>query len=523
MSLGNSLLLGVYSGLWRIAKPVLRRSGRLREGFAQRLAPGGWPAEPAARQGASSLAPPLRIWIQAASGGEAWLAHSLVPALARACAAHGRLTGRPLSFLCTTCTRQGMDVLEKLAEENLQDGPPAPLSGDTPFGEEPFGCASMSGGSEPRPLILPRYFPLDDPKLMRKALRQARPDLIALLETELWPGFLAAAKEQRVPVLVLNGRMTGKSFSFYRYMVSFWREHAPRRILAVSDNDAERFRRLFALSERVGVMPNMKFDKAVRDLAAVQDRFSGQRESGRGADIPCPRGRAGIPEDSLLAVLASVREQEEDMLLPVIRKLHGRPVAGRPVVVAVAPRHPHRTAIWKEKLAAAGFAVAARSEHAPGEETGVAPVRLWDTFGELQELYGMADAVFVGGSLAPLGGQNFLEPLAEGLTPLVGPHLDNFAWVGEEIFSRKLVKKVENADVLAERMGEELELRLTRLDAYIDGQMAARSAAGENAAFRSARRKIAEDVRERFSVWLAAQAGGALQAARIVAEELATT
>lgn len=514
MSLGNSLLLGVYSGLWRIAKPVLRRNGRLREGFAQRLVPDGWPAEPAAQQDASSFAPPLRIWIQAASGGEAWLTHPLVPALARACAAHARLADRPLSFLCTTCTRQGMEVLEKLAGENLEENAPATLSGDAPSGRAP-----MSGSSGPRPVILPRYFPLDDPKLMRKALRQARPDLIVLLETELWPGFLAAAKEQRVPVLVLNGRMTRKSFSLYRHMASFWREHAPRRILAVSDNDAERFRQLFALSERVGVMANMKFDKAVRDLAAVRAGGSGQPESGQG--MPGPRKRAGIPETSPLAVLASVREQEEDLLLPVIRKLHGRLVAGRPVVVAVAPRHLYRAAAWKEKLTAAGFAVAARSEHAPGEEAEAAPVRLWDTFGELQELYGMADAVFVGGSLAPLGGQNFLEPLAEGLPPLVGPHLDNFSWVGEEIFSGKLAQKVENADALAERMREELEMRLKNMDAYLDGQMTARSAAGENAVFRSARRKIAEEVRERFSVWLAAQAGGSLQAARIVAEELA--
>ena len=120
------------------------------------------------------------------------------------------------------------------------------------------------------------------------------------------------------------------------------------------------------------------------------------------------------------------------------------------------------------------------------------PLLLWDTFGEMQVLYGMADAVFVGGSLAPLGGQNFLEPLAEGVIPCVGPHIKNFLWVGEDIFAENLAVRVASVEALAPAL---LGRLVPGADPY-------------------ARHAAREAVRDRFRAWLGPRTGGSLQAAR---------
>ena len=488
----NRLFLGAYSGLWRAAGPLLRRHKRLKEDFARRLVPDDWlTAERHVAAGASVPGPnsvkdrPLRIWVQAASGGEAWLVHSLAPALAEALAAHPTLSARPLELLCTTWTRQGLDILEKL---------PAPARASAPVS------------------ILPRYFPLDRPDLMRRAIDAAKPDAVALLETELWPGLLAAAAEKGIPILALNARMTEKSFKAYGKAGFFWRDHAPERILAISPEDADRFARLFGCPERVELMPNIKFD-----------RVAGGSEPPAGNEEPAAfRAEAGIGNDVLLVVLGSVREEEEALLLPVVSALHGLSLDGHPVAVAVAPRHLHRVDAWKARLMEAALPFCPRSaqggigDEEPGACLSAAPpVYLWDTFGELHALYAIADAVYVGGSLVPLGGQNFLEPLSQGVTPLVGPHIDNFLWIGEELFDEGLVTRLSEAADLRTSLESELYLRLDALTRADDGQSATESG------WRAARSTEAARIRERFAAWLGPRRGGSRQAAEALAQALA--
>lgn len=476
MKILHNLVLGAYGGLWRAAAPFLRRHKRLGEGFADRLAPEGWPFATA-----EEAAPALRLWIQAASGGEAWLAHSLLPALARAFAARHDASSPPaMRFLCTTFTRQGHEVLEKLASAS-----------DVPWG---------SG------TILPRYFPLDRPALMRRALRGFGPQAVILLETELWPGLLSAAREAGTPVLVLNGRMTEKSLSAYRLTASFWRALAPQTVLAISEADARRFSALFGSACDIGVMSNIKFDRVAEGL---KQRLP---ETSRASDGSL-RAAVGCPEHTLLVVLASVREEEEDMLVPVLAALQGREVDGAPLMLAVSPRHMHRVAAWKEKLGAFGIAFRLRSA---GAEQGASvrgappPVCLWDTFGELQALYGMADAVFVGGSLAPLGGQNFLEPLEQGVCPLVGPHVENFLWVGEDLFRRGLAVRLSGSDALHDGLLASLRERRALLPACD----------APDEAWRSARTRAGQSVRERFAGWLEPYTGGSAQATAAVSGAL---
>lgn len=473
----GAILLRAYGGLWKAATPFLRRHQRLADGFEQRLVPDAWPC---ATGSPVCNAPGVRIWIQAASGGEAWLVHSLIQAF------HAQYAGRtdtsPPRLLCTTCTRQGLEVLAKLPQA------------------QPSADSSM-------PVVLPRYFPLDHPALMDKALAAARPGLLVLLETEIWPGLLSAATKRGVPVLVLNGRMTDKSLSAYRLLTPFWRSVAPARILAISEDDAARFSRLFGRPDRVAVMSNIKFDRMAEAAA-----------SGPPPEAARLRREAGIPDGSLLAVFASVREEEEDLLLPVLKALSGLRIGEAPAALAVAPRHMHRVAAWKEKLAAAGLGCVPRSQSvgAPPrpEASGVLPVFLWDTFGELQALYAVSDAAFIGGSLAPLGGQNFLEAPAQGVRAVVGPHTTNFLWAGDGLFTNGLARQVADADALRDALEEELSLRYEALLRCSGG------APHQDAAMRQARAALGQEIRARFLSWLAPHTGGSAVASRAVLAQL---
>ena len=182
----RALLSGAYGLAWLAARPVLCRHKRLQEGFPQRLVPDGWPGPALGMETGDEGASPrtkVDIWLQAASGGEAYLVWELLTHLAVLCEKRG--TPEPLYVLATTWTRQGLDILQ-----------------------------DMSGKlHEKHPWLSVRsaFFPLDAPKLMEKALDQARPRVVGLLETELWPGLMLACEKRHVPMLILNGRMTASS------------------------------------------------------------------------------------------------------------------------------------------------------------------------------------------------------------------------------------------------------------------------------------------------------------------------
>ena len=372
-SILRTLIGGAYGLSWTAARPLLRRHKRLRDGFDSRLVPSGWPADPGDSR-------PLRtdIWLQAASGGEAYLVWELLRHFATL---HG--PGKDMRVLATTWTKQGLETLQKMR---------AMLEAEHPWLE-----------------IRTAYFPLDAPEIMRRAVAQARPRVVGLLETELWPGLMLACRKQNVPMIILNGRMTEKSLRNYLRLeaAGFWSAMPPEHVCAISQADAERFARLFD-ARRVEVVPNIKFDRAA---AAGSISVSGEllrllpREAHAGRTV----------------LLASVREQEEPELLATIRALREE----NPTVI-IAPRHMHRVPAWQKLLEGKGVLREGRT--APFDAGSLV---IWNTFGELGQLYQCADAVFVGGSLAPLGGQNILEPLALGRVPCTGPYLDNFAWALE--------------------------------------------------------------------------------------------
>ncbi|EFI35618.1 Three-deoxy-D-manno-octulosonic-acid transferase domain protein [Desulfonatronospira thiodismutans ASO3-1] len=368
-------LLVLYSLLWVIALPILlivRRetpidSGRL--GFGM---PRG----------------PFRVWIQAASVGEARLAAALVRELNRK---------GIRNILVTTNTRQGMDFLDSEIKEDAQKA----------------------------------YFPFDNMCIMAMALCRARPEKLVLLETEIWPSLLNACRRKNVPVVLGNGRLSLKSFCRYYPLRRFLASIGPDRIAAVSERDRERFSSLFP-SAQTSVMSNIKFDLLVdkEPMAYVQNPLSSFFK----------------PKHALIA-LGSVRREEEPQIARVIQKLY----SARPkTTIALFPRHMTRIRPWQKILDSEGVPYTLRSSL----ESGTAPagVILWDSFGELEAAYAMARSVFVGGSLMPCGGQNFLEALGQGVVPCVGPFWDNFTWVGREIVHAGLLIQVRDKNELSSKL-----------------------------------------------------------------------
>ena len=342
--------------------------------------------------------PRADIWIQAASVGESYLARELIKNLN---------PKQPVRIFATSNTSQGIEILKRSTE-------------DVSINNKNIS-AQIS------------FFPFDKPALMEKAANNIRPKVMVLLEAEIWPGLLSALKKSGCKILIVNGRITPKSLNRYLVWPSIWRRLNPDKILAVSKNDARRFSALFG-SSVVEEMPNMKFDRVNPAGAGTKNPI---------ADILQPGTK--------LLVLGSVRSEEEDVVTKIILHIRSRLPD---TVIGLFPRHMHRIKHWEKILNNLKIKSILRSKIKSRVLSGT--LIIWDTFGELPFAYELANAAFVGGSLAPLGGQNFLEALISGIKPVIGPSWENFAWVGSEIIEKKLVQPAtcweEVAEILIKNM-----------------------------------------------------------------------
>jgi 3-deoxy-D-manno-octulosonic-acid transferase len=244
------------------------------------------------------------------------------------------------------------------------------------------------------------WLPWDTPGAVRRFLARFRPRLGVLVETELWPNLVALCREEGVPVLLANARLSEKSARRYARWPGLARPTfaALAAVCAQSEADAARLRALGA--HAVEVSGNLKFDVAP-DAARLAE----------GAAFRASLG------DRRVLLFASTREGEEEMLLDAL----GAPPAD--VLPVFVPRHPARFDEVERLLAARGLAPARRSRGADAR----ARVLLGDTLGEMDFYYGAAEVAVIGGSFAPLGGQNLIEALAAGVPVVAGPHMYNFA------------------------------------------------------------------------------------------------
>ena len=328
------------------------------------------------------------LWIQAASVGESFLALEILKTLQ---------AEQPIQILLTSNTRQGIGVLDQALPELMRDR---------------YQIQATV-----------RYFPFDKPSIMAAAVAGIRPKLMVLLETEIWPGLLLALKTHRCKIIIVNGRITEKSLQRYHLWPSIWKTLRPDKVLAISPADADRFGRLFG-PDHVEVMANIKFDRMASSSSVDDDHIKIK------SIIP-----AGFP----FVVFASVRHQEESDVKKIMYEIaRNRPQA----VMGLFPRHIQRVKFWQDALAQLGIRWVLRS--AVSNPVSAGTVILWDTFGELMPAYYLAQSAFVGGSLAPLGGQNFLEALISGVIPVIGPSWENFSWVGQGIIDTGLLRIAED-------------------------------------------------------------------------------
>src|SRR5512142_3062972 len=252
------------------------------------------------------------------------------------------------------------------------------------------------------------YAPYDLPGATRRAVAALRPDLLVLEYTEIWPNLIRAAGRAGVRIALTNGRFDPQKLSRYRALFAAI-GNPLRRIdcfLMRSDEEAGRVLSLGAAPDRVWVTGNTKFD------ALVFDGVGGKEEA--------LRAEMGLDPDRPVFMAGSTHEGEEEIILAVYTRLKERH-AGLQLVLA--PRYVERSGKLMSLAAEAGLGVRLRSG---GPAAGNAQVTILDTIGELAIAYRLATLVFVGGSFVTRGGQNVLEPAAQGCPVLFGPHMENF-------------------------------------------------------------------------------------------------
>jgi len=355
-------------------------AGKYREGLAQRM--GKVPA----RKGSGPC-----IWIHGVSVGEVNAARKLIEELGKAFP--------DTEIVISTVTNTGQEVARKAYP----------------------GCVVF-------------YFPLDLSWIVRRFLEALAPRCVILMELELWPNFLMAAKAFGIPVVVANGRITKKSFWWYHTFWPFVRRafNAITLFCVQSKDYAERLRRLGFADERVRVLGNVKFDTV--ELSPNPDRIRHLRII------------YGLDDDAKVVVAGSTHEPEEATILASFKQWQAASPTLRLIIV---PRHKERFDAVARLIERTGLRWARRSRLETGPPASPPQVILVDSMGELGLNYSLADVVFVGGSLIPHGGQNMLESVAQAKATLFGPHTSNFRDVVELLLKSEAVVQVRNRDELA--------------------------------------------------------------------------
>ncbi|HEV2177713.1 MAG TPA: 3-deoxy-D-manno-octulosonic acid transferase [Terriglobia bacterium] len=259
------------------------------------------------------------------------------------------------------------------------------------------------------------YLPFDWRSGARRALRRLQPAMLLIVETELWPNLLAAAHQHGTRIVIVNARLSGRSFRGYRFFRPFVRRVLENVdwVFAQTPGDAERYRALGAAPERVVVAGNLKFDAALPQPGPLPARLQAALKDA---------GRAPV------VVAASTMPGEEPLVLRAWREISERyPRA----LLLLAPRHPARFDQAAGLLASEGGTFVRRTALETGNaglvsQLGAPSILLLDSVGELAGLFQLADVVFMGGSLVPAGGHNLLEPAFWSKPVVFGPHMENF-------------------------------------------------------------------------------------------------
>lgn len=329
------------------------------------------------------------IWIHAVSVGEALTA--------RALAADLRARYPRLRLFLSTTTIAGQQV----AKKNLQDI-------DAVF-----------------------YFPFDWTFIVRRTLKLVKPRLFIMMETEIWPNLLRECRSRGIRTILINGRISQRSYPRYRFIRPFFRRVLTDvdRFCMQSEESARRLAALGADPARITVTGSLKFDSLQLPSAASHGK---------------PRDRVlrffRLAPNRTVIVAGSTLKGEEAAVL----RAFARVKAALPSALAIlAPRQPERFGEVERLARDAGFVTIRRTE-LPIDAEPRADVVVLDTIGELAQLYQLGTAVFVGGSLADHGGHNILEPAAYGKPIVFGPYMQNFKEIADAFVSNAAAVQVQS-------------------------------------------------------------------------------
>ena len=312
-----------------------------------------------------------RIWIHAVSVGEVTAAKPIVAAI--------KVRRPDVQIIFSTSTETGQGIARQL------------LTGVDAF----------------------IYFPLDIPFVVRRVINQARPDIFVMVETELWPNFLQVCHSRRIKAMMVNGRISPRSYLKYKTTKFFWRMvlRYLNAAAMISEIDAARLQEIGIAPEKVRIFGNAKYDA----LAAMASPELNEEMM----------QRLNIQAGGNCLVAGSTHEGEEAVVIDVYRELLKRYPDFKLIIV---PRHIERSPAVLSCLQQAGLTdVVCMSEIKKGRKREQERVILIDVIGELFKVYSLATIVYCGGSLVTRGGQNILEAAAWGKVIFYGPSMEDFS------------------------------------------------------------------------------------------------
>jgi len=276
------------------------------------------------------------------------------------------------------------------------------------------------------------YLPVDLSGVLRKVFALITPEAFVIIETEIWPNLIIELSRRAIPVVIVNGRISPRSYSGY-LKIKFLIKNVLNRItlfLMQSDEYATRIKGMGAPPEKVFVTGNIKFDSA----GAASDML----------DAEAIRSDLGLKADEEVFIAGSTHRTEEAIVLRAYMNLL-KELPGLRLILA--PRHIERVdEVCKlvEKSGSVPLRISNITNHEPRTTSGAAPVLILDTMGRLSQLYSIATIVFMGGSLAHKGGQNILEPAVFSKPIIFGPHMFNFKGIEEAFLAGGAARRVKD-------------------------------------------------------------------------------
>jgi len=333
-----------------------------------------------------------RIWVHALSVGEV---NSAVPFVT------GLKKKRPKeNILFTASTRTGFETARRLMSPEKGGAPVSALG----------------------------YFPFDVWICVLAVVFRARPDLVCLVETDLWPGFLSIMKLRRIPVVLVNARLSPRSLTGYRRLGSFSTLFFSglSHVMAQTSKDADGFEELGISKDRISITGNMKFDRPGRDITRSTRQMLEKK--------------MGVRTGQKVWIAGSTHQGEESV---VVEAFDGIRKTCPGLKVIIAPRDPKRTRQLLRELPIAPYAAACFSD--PEPERIKADILFIDVLGELALAYAVCDFAFIGGSLVEQGGHNPLEPAMFGKPLVFGPHMTDFREIENLLMDAGGAARVRNA------------------------------------------------------------------------------